>query len=123
MNGKCTMLARLHGPRTSALMLAAFMTLALPNHVLGQAWELDREKGVGGGAGAASPKIAAQTSEPKRAGKKVGVRIVVKTADDPVIRPAEGVPVDPFGDVPEVTDDKSTAAPAESSAAALRWRI
>ncbi|MEM7041519.1 MAG: pilus assembly protein N-terminal domain-containing protein, partial [Pseudomonadota bacterium] len=113
-----------------ALVLSALMTLSLPGSVFGQAWELERERGVGGGP--APAKVATQTAPAETADKKVGVTIVIDEAAPTVIRQAEGVPVSPFDPVAGVEADATNAeakakalvaaAHAEAAAAAAALR-
>jgi pilus assembly protein CpaC len=125
MNGKYAMFGRLKGRCTSAFTLAAFVALALSGDVLGQAWELEREKGVGGGSPSESPaNVATLASEPKKTGKRAGARIVINNPDEPVIRAAEGIPVNPFDDVdkPDSASDAAIAAAQAEAAAAAASR-
>ena len=133
MNGIGTMFGRLQGRLTLSLALASVLVAGLPAESFGQAWQLEREQGVGGRSGGAPDSIAARPDPSKKAGKKVGVTIVIDKGDDPVIRAAEGVPVSPFEDERQPSLDVSeadvseadvgaalTAAQAEAAAAASR---
>ena len=89
------MFGRLEGRTLPVTLLAAAMVIALPGNVWGQAWQLERERGVGGGgSGATSAKAALQAGDPATAGKKVGVRIVISPDETPVIRAAD-MPLSP----------------------------
>ncbi len=121
------MFGRLEGRTLPATLFAAAMVAALPGNVWGQAWELEQERGVGGGG--TSAKAAAQAADPSRTGKKIGVSIVINPDDAPVIRAAEGVPVSPFGDAelaPSGVQANAVVvnaqAEAEAAAAALALR-
>lgn len=95
-NGKRTMFGRLESRILSAPLLAIALVAAISGDAFGQAWELERESGVGGGG--KSAKAAAQASDPNKRAKKAGVWIEIVPDDGPVIREAEGIPVSPFAD-------------------------
>ena len=107
------MFGRLRGRFSSSLVFASLLALTLPSDGWGQAWELERERGVGGRAGGSSAKVAAKPS----VADKVGVQIVIEPADQPIIRQAEGVPVDTFGDQKSKNTDVSVAVAASQSEA------
>ena len=117
MNGNRTMFGRLKGRILSAPLLAAILVAGISGDVLGQAWELERESGVGGGGSGNSAKVAAQPVNPNNPNKKVGVWIEIIPDDAPVIREAEGVPVSPFGDEPQIVQDADADAKAAVAAA------
>ena len=106
------MFGRLEGRILPVTLFAAGMVMAHPGNIWGQAWELERERGVGGGAGGTSAKVALQTGGPGKTGGKVGVRIVISPDD---------APVGSFGDAEQVQLDIATkaagAAPASRSGA------
>ncbi|MEZ5930471.1 MAG: pilus assembly protein N-terminal domain-containing protein [Alphaproteobacteria bacterium] len=114
------MLGRLHSRLIPALMLTAFAALTLPSDAGAQSWKLEREQGVGGGPG----EVAAAAEQEDAADKQVGVSIVIETADRPVVREAEGVPVSPFAPVaeeqaaPSDPDPKAVAAVTQDETAA-----
>ncbi|MDH3662191.1 MAG: hypothetical protein OEU92_19540, partial [Alphaproteobacteria bacterium] len=113
------MFGRHLGRQLTSPMLAAFLGLAfagaLPGVAFGQAWELEREQGVGGGSGGAPTKVAAN-----QAGKKVGVRIIIHSDDKPVIRAAEGEPVSPFAPVSPTADETTPRAEAPAAVVDVR---
>ncbi len=120
------MFGRLEGRTLPVALLAAAMVMAFPGNIWGQAWELERERGVGGGGGdGISAKVDLQASDPDKTSEKVSVRIVIVPDEKPVIRAAEGAPVTPFGDAGQVQQDIdanavviATQAKAEAAAAA-----
>lgn len=121
MNWKDTMFGRLEGRSSSAIALSAFMALTLAGDALGQPWELERERGVGGGPGAGTAKVSTREDAPHLPRKKAGVTIVIEPEDQTIIRAAEGVPVSPFEDLPAaqpVPDARALIAAAQKEAAA-----
>jgi pilus assembly protein CpaC len=84
-----------------AMTLLAFGA-ALAGDALAMPWQLEQERGIGGGPEAAPAKAASRQDAPDLSDKRVGVTIVIERDDEPVIRAAEGVPVSPFGDQPSV---------------------
>ena len=120
MNGIGAMFGRLESRLSSSLVLAALLTLAFPDGVRGQAWELEHEQGVGGGPGGKPDKASAIARPKTRGGKEVGVRIVIQGDDNAIIRAAEGVPVSPFADEAARLDDHDAAVTiAQAEAAKL----
>lgn len=111
------MFGRLKGQTFSAPLLAAALVFGISGDVVGQAWELEREGGVGGGGSGKSGKVAAQSVHPDDPSKKVGVWIEIIPADAPLIREAEGVPVSPFGDEEKIFEDADADAQAAVVAA------
>ncbi len=107
------MFGRLEGRPLSASLCAAAIVAMLPGNALGDAWELDRERGVGGGGKPA--KVAAQSSDSSKGGEKVGVRIVIIPDDAPVIRAAEGAPVSPFSDAEPAQPNVIAKLPSKPS--------
>ena len=98
------MLGKLGG-RDIGLWAASFLMAALVSgEGLGQSWELARENGVGGGG-----PVAQEIKADAVPADKAAFRIVVNQDDQPVIRAAEGVPVDIFGDAKTTAEDLTTA--------------
>ena len=65
---------------------------------------LEREEGIGGGpdAGAAPAELALSQDVLDQSDKTVGATIEIEAKEGPLIRAAEGVPVSPFGNEPNV---------------------
>lgn len=117
MKGIGTMFGRFESLVSSPLIVAALLALTPVGEARGQAWELEREQGVGGRSGGASAERAAK---PNKAGKQVGVRIIIHGDDKPVIRAAEGEPVSPFADEKAARDKAAVTAARSEAALALQ---
>jgi len=98
------MFGQLEARSFKAIMMVPFMAMALSSPAVGQSWELERERGVGGGGPAkAASKIVPEPTAPEltaaesRPEERTIIEIIIEPDGRPVIRPAEGRPVEQAG--------------------------
>lgn len=99
------MFGQLEGRSFRAITMVPFMAMALSSAAFGQDWELERERGVGGGAPAkaasktvTAPAATEQTAAQDRTEGRTIIEIIIEPDGRPVIRPAEGRPVEQAGE-------------------------
>ncbi|MGI9504586.1 MAG: pilus assembly protein N-terminal domain-containing protein, partial [Geminicoccaceae bacterium] len=104
INRNNTMFGQLEARSFKAIMMVPFMAMALSSAALGQSWELERERGVGGGgpAKAANKTVTERTATEQTAAEsqpqeRTIIEIIIEPDVRPVIRPAEGRPVEQAG--------------------------